>query len=184
MGETAQQRQGKEKKMFQVAVAVIGVVIASVCDMRMRKIPNWLTFTMIAAGFVLNSVENGSLGFQNSLFGFTLGVVLLYLPFTLGGVGGGDVKLLGGLGSLLGYSLIFKIFLASAVLGGIFSLYFAVQKKRTNEIFSDLRSKALLFYLTRKIVPEDPTASSNKLYIPYAYAISLGTLIVIFVLRG
>ncbi len=168
---------------IQIGIAIAGAAIASVFDLKIKKIPNWLTFSMMFSGLILNSYYGGMNGFEQSFFGLILGIASLYLPFALGGVGGGDVKLLGAIGSLLGTILIFKIILVSAIFGGIFSLFFIIGKKRTKEVFLEIRNKVTFFILTRKVLPEKLEAN-QKLSIPYACAISLGTMLVIFVLRG
>ncbi len=169
--------------MIQIAMAITGVTMASVFDLKIRKIPNWLTFSLIFSGLILNSYDGGWVGFEQSFLGLALGIFCLFLPFTLGGVGAGDVKLLGALGSLLGPVLVFKIILVSAVFGGIFSLFFVIGKKRVKEVFREIRNKVTFFMLTKKVLPEK-LESGGRLSIPYACAIALGTLLVIFALRG
>jgi prepilin peptidase CpaA len=47
---------------------------------------------------------------------------LLVIPFALGGIGAGDVKLLGIIGALKGPDFVFIAFLAAAITGGIMSV--------------------------------------------------------------
>ena len=169
--------------MIQIAMAITGVTIASALDIKIRKIPNWLTFSMIFSGLILNSYDGGINGFEQSFLGLAAGIFFLFIPFSLGGVGAGDVKLLGALGSLLGPVLIIKIVLVSAVFGGIFSLIFVLGKHRMAEVFKEIKNKVTFFMLTKKVLPEK-TGFAQKLSIPYACAIALGTLLVIFVLGG
>lgn len=169
--------------MIQMAIAIAGVSLASVFDLKIRKIPNWLTFSLIFSGLLLNSYYGGMKGFEQSFLGLALGIFCLFFPFTLGGVGAGDVKLLGAVGSLVGPVLIFKIVLVSALFGGLFSLIFVIGKKRAKEVFIEIRNKITFFMLTKKVLPEK-LAQNKKLSIPYACAIALGTFLVIFVSRG
>ena len=115
--------------MIQIMIVITGILIALAFDWRMRKIPNALTFSMIALGFILNTYEQGLTGLQHSSLGLVLGILLLYLPFQGGGVGGGDVKLLGAIGSIVGPVFIFKIFLVSAIFGGALSLVMIIKNK-------------------------------------------------------
>ena len=108
--------------MVQLMVAAVGVLAAVWFDWKKRKIPNALTFSMVVLGLVFNAIDRGFSGVGESFLGLVLGILFLYVPFTWGGVGGGDVKLLGALGSLLGPHLIFKIFLVSALCGGLLSV--------------------------------------------------------------
>ena len=169
----------------KVSVAITGVLIAALCDWKTRKIPNALTFSMAALGFALHIGGQGAHGIGVSLFGLISGILLLYLPFSLGGVGAGDVKLVGAIGSLLGPALVLQVFLASAVFGGIFSLLAMVKGKAAGRTFQDIKHKALYFLLTRKWLAESRDQSGEpKLGIPYACAIGCGTLFILFVLKG
>lgn len=171
--------------MFELIVAVSGVVGAIFFDWRDRRIPNVLTFSMMILGLILNTSHHGFAGFNQSLIGLILGVSFLYLPFTWGGVGGGDVKLMGSIGSLLGPVLIFKIFLASAICGGICSLAYMIKEKAVRKTFEAVRNKAFYFLMTRTVLPESREVSAKKqLSIPYSLAIGLGTSLVLLWVQG
>src|SRR3954467_2743703 len=81
-------------------------VAAAALDYRTRKIPNWLTVPSAIAALLFHTVTGGGTGFLWALAGFGVGFVLLILPWTLGGGGMGDVKLLAALGAWLGPVLI------------------------------------------------------------------------------
>ena len=51
--------------------------------------------------------------------GWLLGIALFFPFFALGGLGGGDVKLLGALGAWLGPTAVFHVGLYSAIAGGV-----------------------------------------------------------------
>ena len=78
-----------------------GVVLtAAWTDLRERKIPNWLALAGVLAGFGLNVALYRMPGFWSALQG--LGVAfLIYFPLWLiRGMGAGDVKLMGAVGSI------------------------------------------------------------------------------------
>jgi len=171
--------------MIQMAVTTAGVVVATIFDWRMRKIPNILTFSMIVLGFLANILQHGFPGFQHSFLGLCLGILLLYFPFQLGGVGGGDVKLMGAIGSLLGPVLIFKIFLASAICGGILSLVYMIKRKAARKTFEAVKTKVFYFLMTGTVLPESGEVSEKKqLSIPYSLAIGFGTFLVLLWVQG
>jgi prepilin peptidase CpaA len=91
------------------------LVVAAVLDWRTGLVPNWLTYPAIVAGLLFWTVAGlatrggaGALeGLLNSLGGFAAGFLpFAALFFLLGSIGeesgGGDVKLLGAIGALLG----------------------------------------------------------------------------------
>ncbi len=171
--------------MIETVLTLIGIIIAAGIDWRMRKIPNALTFTMIILGLVLNTFQSGFTGFQHSFLGLCLGILLLYLPFQLGGVGGGDVKLMGAIGSLLGPVFIFKIFLASAICGGILSFTYMINRKAVRKTLEAIKVKAFYFLMTKTVLPESGEVSEKKqLSIPYSFAIGFGTLFVLLWIQG
>ena len=61
-----------------------------------RRIPNVLTFGAAAAGAALpQRCSRAVVGFGVSASGWLVGALVMFVPFALGGLGGGDVKLLG-----------------------------------------------------------------------------------------
>lgn len=169
--------------MIQILAATIGIGIAVLTDWRYRKIPNWLTFSLIIIGLTLNTLEGNLAGLEKSLLGFSVGFLLLFLPFQCGGVGGGDVKLMGALGSFLGPLLIFKVFLASAIFGGLFSLVFAIKRKKLGQICSHIKAKILYLLITKKVLLESDV-TRERLFIPYSFAIGCGFLFILLVVQG
>lgn len=169
---------------MKVAIAVVGLLIACAFDVKMRKVPNALTFTMAFSGFLFYYADQGVAGLGQSFLGLVCGLILLYVPFASGGVGAGDVKLLAALGSFFGPLVIFKIFLASAVFGGIFSLMAMVKAKAVRNTYHGVFNRALCLMTSRKALSEGVLTGQKVIGIPYACAIACGTLFVLFVLKG
>ena len=144
------------------AVGVTGV--AAYTDVRGGKIPNWLTYPLILAGPALFWVAYGQPGLWDSLLGFlACGIV----PFAMwrshaDGMGGGEVKLLAGLGALTGVFVGIEIeFYAMAAgcvgaivilarqrqllpaLGNLFFMVFnrLMPKKRRRDVSTELKHK-------------------------------------------
>jgi prepilin peptidase CpaA len=88
---------------------------AGLWDWRERRIPNWLCLGGALAGFLLNDLRFAAGG---------LGLALaIHLPlFALRATGGGDVKLMAALGALMGVEQWLRLFLISAILGGVVAL--------------------------------------------------------------
>ena len=62
-----------------------------------------------------------------------VGVLLMLPGHIFGSTGGGDVKLLGALGTMLGPASTFTAFLTMAVVGGLMALAIAVHRHRVGE---------------------------------------------------
>jgi prepilin peptidase CpaA len=78
------------------------MALCATTDYRTRRIPNWLTVPAAIAGLVFSAVSPHGIGLLPSLAGFAVGMLLLLLPWILGGGGMGDVKMLAALGAWLG----------------------------------------------------------------------------------
>lgn len=108
-------------------VAALAVaLVACVTDLRSRRIPNVLTFGAATAGLLFHVFAPMGEGPATALLGWLLGVAIFFVPFALGGLGGGDVKLLGALGAWLGPSAIFWAALYTGVAGGVMAIITAL----------------------------------------------------------
>ncbi|TVT27362.1 hypothetical protein FO441_09975 [Salinicoccus cyprini] len=106
-------------------INVILLVILAVCvvtDVRKRKIYNKVIFPSLVAAFVLNTAMGGLSGFGESIIGFSVGLALLLIPYILGGMGAGDVKLLALVGALKGYEFVLESFIYTALIGGLLAV--------------------------------------------------------------
>jgi prepilin peptidase CpaA len=104
-----------------VCVLVIAAV-ASLIDIRERRIPNWLTFGAAIAGFGYHIAVGGVSGFLSAGAGWLVGALIFFLPFALGGLGAGDVKLVAALGAWLGWYETVWLALFTGAAGGVLAL--------------------------------------------------------------
>lgn len=98
---------------------VTALLVSLYTDIRRRKILNLVTVPVAAAGLIYHTFTGGINGLGTSLGGMAAGLALLFIPFAMGGIGSGDVKLLGAVGALKGPVFVFYAGLASAVAGGL-----------------------------------------------------------------
>jgi prepilin peptidase CpaA len=105
------------------AILAGGVGIAAcIDDLRRRQISNWIPGSAFVSGLVLQTVEHGWRGAGASLLGTLAGASVFLIFYLLGGMGGGDVKLMAGFGALLGAKRLFEAALWTAGCGGILAL--------------------------------------------------------------
>jgi prepilin peptidase CpaA len=107
------------------AVMLVAVVACAI-DLRTRRIPNVLTFGAAAGGLVFSLATRGVAGGLESLTGMLVGAALMFVLFALGGMGAGDVKLLGALGAWLGPFDAIWLSLYTGIAGGVIALVVAV----------------------------------------------------------
>jgi prepilin peptidase CpaA len=119
--------------------------IASLTDWQQRKIYNKLIGPAFLFAFCLQAMEKGWPGVWLCLAGGGAGLALLIIPYLMGGIGAGDVKLLGVIGAFGGVNFVGTCFLYGALLGGIVSLFILIRRKALSAVF-----KNLLFHLPIK----------------------------------
>ena len=105
-----------------IVVLVVITLVAAVLDIRTRRIPNWFTVPVFAAGLLFHIATGGLSGFGTAMAGFATGFGILLVMYLTGGGGGGDVKLMGALGAWLGATSTLFVFLLSAVFAIAFTV--------------------------------------------------------------
>ncbi|MDY6852025.1 MAG: A24 family peptidase [Thermodesulfobacteriota bacterium] len=110
--------------LIPIAACLLVTLVTLYTDIKRQRIPNPLTISAALAGLCFQCYEAGlAEGGCFALQGLALGVSLLFIPFLLGGMGGGDVKLLGALGAWLGPADVAAVFFYTAVAGSVWALW-------------------------------------------------------------
>jgi prepilin peptidase CpaA len=107
--------------IFQSTVVAIAVVAAA-CDVKTRRIPNVLTFGAALAGVIAHAYVGGWSGAGMSALGCLVGIAAFFPFFALGGLGAGDIKLLGAIGAWLGPVGAVWVVLFSGIAGGVLAI--------------------------------------------------------------
>lgn len=98
------------------------VGVAAVWDLAERRIPNTLIAVGLAMGAGLQLQAAGLSGLLSALGGAATGIGALIVPFSMGWLGGGDVKLVGVCGAFLGWRGALAVILVGAALNGVSAL--------------------------------------------------------------
>jgi prepilin peptidase CpaA len=155
-----------------VLAAVAGSGGASAAfDLQTRRVPNWLTLSIAALGFVLAAIELTSVSVAGALGGFAVGLLLMLPGHIVGATGAGDVKLFAAVGTLLGPTHIGVAFMYTAILGGVLALAVAMYRGRLERT---LQGTATLVMTGGRNVAELERPSANNRF-AYAPAIAAGT---------
>jgi prepilin peptidase CpaA len=108
-------------------VAALGIALAAVVwDLSSGRIPNLLTFGAALVALLVHAYMGGWTAVGMSLAGWAAGVALFFPFFALGGMGAGDVKLLGAIGAWLGTFAVVWVALFSSIAGGVMALGIAL----------------------------------------------------------
>jgi prepilin peptidase CpaA len=109
--------------MTPAEIVAVGLGCAAVTtDLRRRTIPNWLTGGGVAAGLVCGWWSGGVRGVAIAMAGMVVGFLLFAAAHWLGGMGGGDVKLMAAFGTLLGPSEVVGAAALAAIAGALMAL--------------------------------------------------------------
>ena len=146
------------------------VLAALITDGRWRRIPNWLTVPGIALGIVHPLWGTSpAMAPWSGLMGTMTGIGLLFPLFLAGGMGGGDVKLMGAVGAWIGPWPVFSVVLLSALAGGVISLGMLLKPGGSGGIgrmWNDF-----LFLILARARPEPGKPGKS---FPYSVAIAAG----------
>lgn len=164
--------------MLIMIVTLAVVAVAAVFDLTTRKIPNFITLPALVFGFILNLYYCGSAGLRTAFIGFAAGILFLIIPFALGGMGAGDVKLLAAVGALNGAGFTLYTFVYGAAVGGVMALVLVIFRRK---IFPALLGISEVFrtapsHIFNRKTPELGVPAVSGLTIPYGAAIFCGTL--------
>ena len=170
-------------------IALIGAALFF--DLTRKRIPNYLTFPVIIGGLVFHTATNGLSGLWFSFLGLIVGLAIFFIPFAMGVMGGGDVKLLGAVGALQGWQFVLAAGLLTAAAGGVISIIYLIATGRLLRVLKkmagfvlapffsavfywtnfELFNRAAIFFATH------PPESGEPGRLPYGLAIATGVML-------
>lgn len=164
---------------WHVKAVCVLLIWAAYIDGKQLKVPNWLTFPMILAGFVFNIATTGWTGLEFAFQGMVVGLLTLLPLYAVGGMGAGDVKLMAGIGAWLGPWVTLYAFCVSAVVGAVMAVVMVLSKKKwehhygnffliLNE-FMTIRDPKALFAIAAERKP-------RMMLLPYGIPICIGSI--------
>jgi prepilin peptidase CpaA len=151
-------------------IILIAGAIATIVDLRTRRVPNALTMGLAVSGALLSAIGGSPVTFGASLAGCALGLALMLPGHLFGATGAGDVKLLAAFGTLLGPAGIFGAFIRTAIVGGVIALSVAAARGRVRETVG---GTALLVMTGGATAAAITSPAANNRF-PYAPAIAIG----------
>ena len=133
------------------------LLIGSYTDFKTREVPDWVNFGLIGAGFGVNLLFAAIYWKINfilaSILGFGIFFALAWLMFYFGQWGGGDSKMLMGLGALFGIDIFSKNF---------FLLHFLANALIVGALYGILWSVFLILKNRRKYIKSFRNSMKNK----------------------
>lgn len=166
---------------FEVAYAAAAMscaTVAAIWDVKSRRIPNMLTVPCFLGGLLLHYCAQGWAGLGSAAAAGAIAFVLFLLFFLAGGMGGGDVKLMAAIGSLVGLHLVANVMVATALVGGVLAVAAAMSR---GQVGSMLRNVAVIagHHVEHGLTPHPSLHVRNAatVRLPYGVAIAAGVLL-------
>lgn len=155
--------------IFVVAVGLY-VALAAATDIRMHRIPNYLTVPAAVLGLAYHTLAPTGWGLLASLAGLAVGFSLLFIPWLLGGSGMGDVKLLAALGAWLGWKCLLTAFAVSTIFAAVGALAIMTHNSLTEGNSKTGRRKVDLRQWTSR-----PSNRRRSRILPFAVPVAMST---------
>jgi len=166
-----------------IAFGLLAVVllVAAVTDVRTGKVYNWLTLPSMGIGILLavalGAYQGGQLmaldRFGDSVLAMFAGLLALGLVCGAGGMGWGDVKLLGAFGAICAsWQCVVSALIYSFVIAAAMAIVVMIRHRLVKRTFARLFGAAVM--ATAKVKPEIPDDSPR---IPYALALAIGGIV-------
>lgn len=146
--------------------------VATYTDLKSREIPNQLVVAGTIVGLLFWSVFHGFSGTLTAVVGGAVGLGVFLLLALIGAMEMGDVKLMGALGTLLGWPLVLAGLIHVVMAGFFFALFWVILHGHLKRTLHNLKI-ALVTWLR----PGSPRVKLSELPttpLPYGVAIALG----------
>lgn len=162
-----------------VAFAVVTVAVA--WDLVTRRVPNVLTFGAALGALAIHGYMGGLSGLGFSLAGWLVGVAFFLPFFALGGMGAGDVKLLGAVGAWLGPVAAIWVALFAGIAGGVMGLVVAAFYGYLTKMFANLWCLVMYWRIEgSRPVPELTLANHTGPRLAYAVPVLAGLVLTLW----
>lgn len=104
-------------------ILIVLVALAFYWDVRLKKIPNWLTAGGTALGFIYHLFMSGWHGLLFSIEGLLAAGGILLMLYFFRAIGAGDVKFFAAVGAVVGTQFVLYCMMYSIVYAGIIAIF-------------------------------------------------------------
>ncbi len=164
------------------------VAVGACTDWRERRIPNWLTGSLLVSGMVLSATSFRLVSPSQALAGAAVGLAVPLVLHILGGLAAGDVKLLCGIGAWVGPRTVMLVIAGAALAGLVLVIGQCLVERRMGVLMRNTGLLALsLINLPRlgldHVVETGQKCQSASRPMPYALTVLVGTVMAVVVAR-
>src|ERR1700733_8026438 len=153
--------------MAAMMVLFVMLTVAVYTELSESRIPNWLTLTGMGMGLLIAYLHQALF---SSLGGLAIGFGFLFIFYVFGGIGGGDVKLMGAAGALMGADLIRPALFYTPLVGGFLAVVMDIWRR---DFWMRIASAGKRLAFWQKPSGSQPAAAA-PVTVPYGLAIAAG----------
>lgn len=164
--------------ILQVVLLLI-VIPAALFDFRERRVPNWIVLTGLALGIGLNWFLYETPGLWIALKGLGLAFLIYFPLYLLRGMGAGDVKLMGAVGSIVGAANWLGILVLTSLAGGVTALILVALRGRTRKTFENMWTILVSLRYRQAPYQQNPQLDVREdkgVRLPHAVMIAFGSI--------
>lgn len=158
------------------AILLILLLLAAVNDFYKHKVPNVVSLSGWLLAPLLHAIFFGLGGFIESINGLFLTLILTFPLYAFRWMGAGDVKLMVTVGAFVGYKAVPDVLIYIVVTGAFYSVLMFLIKRYSPLLLAGWRAKGYSPALLLRVGLTGETGSGDKLIIPYAVPIAIGTI--------
>jgi prepilin peptidase CpaA len=162
------------------AAVLITAWLAAASDWKHWRIPNQLLAASMAAALMFSMFTPDSLTLRDCLLGGVTGLVILMPFYLMGGMGAGDVKLLGVLGMHMGWLATLHVALISALVGGVWAIVLLFMRSPYGDWMSTIAGDYLR---PRGRLPAPIMTRESRATLPYGVVIAIGSTFVLIAIE-
>ncbi len=162
------------------AAVLITAWLAAASDWKHWRIPNQLLAASMAAALMFSMFTPDSLTLRDCLLGGVTGLVILMPFYLMGGMGAGDVKLLGVLGMHMGWLATLHVALISALVGGVWAIALLFARSPYADWMSAM-GEGMMY--SRKRIPAPRMLKDSRATLPYGVVIAIGSTLVLIAIE-
>jgi prepilin peptidase CpaA len=160
-------------------LVTIVLIVAAVIDGYELRVPNLITFPFILSGWVYSCYAYGLEGLCWSLAGTLLGMGILMLFYMIGGMGAGDVKLMGGVGAWIYWTHTWYCIIGFAITGAVLAIAMVVisgKWKHHYQQFWQIATEIMVIRDPEKLSEIAAKRKPSMMLLPYGIPIAIATI--------
>lgn len=171
--------------MFVISTIIIllsGLAIATVIDIKQRRIPNVLNVSLAIIGLINSAIMSGWYGLGEHILAMAFGLIIFFIFYIAGVYGAGDAKLMAAIGAIMGFPFIIQATVLVIIVGGLISIVILIESVGVKQVFMLIGSftKALFTGTLKPFLAQ--ISNSKKHAYPFSIAILIGSVMTLWLI--